>query len=189
LFSFSAQAQLPVNLKTFKARSINLHKTEIFWTTEYEKNNLFFDIERSVDGVNYTSTGKVAGRNLNGTLTDYFFYDNNAIKGISYYRLKQVDVDGSFMYSHIEKVSNSGTVAFMNIYPNPVATGVIKIDLLMNVPDKIEVLIFDMTGRLLLQEPYSNGRNISIDYHLPAGKYLVNIHGKDVSETKSLLIR
>ena len=110
LFSFATKAQLPgqlpVNLKIFKAKAENSNKVKVFWTTAYEKDNGYFDIQRSADGVIFTSIGRVPGVNHSGILTDYIFYDNNSLKGISFYRLKQVDVDGKFSYSPIERVRN-----------------------------------------------------------------------------------
>lgn len=193
LFTFSATAQLtgqlPVNLKTFKAVAENNNKIKIFWTTEYEKDNAYFDIERSADGVNFTSAGKVPGVNYNGRLTDYIFYDPHPIKGISYYRLKQVDVDGKFNYSPIERVKISDTDNSFDIFPNPPTGHEFKIDLLKNVPGNIDVAVFDAGGSLRLQQQYGTNGIITVIHNLPAGIYTVKITGKEFGASKMLVIQ
>ena len=189
LFSFSAKAQLPVNLKTFVARSVSLTQAEIFWTTEYEKNNLYFEIERSADGVNFIAAGKVPGKNQNGVLTDYTFYDNNAINGVSYYRLKQVDVNDSSIYSHVERVGNSVAVNAVYMYPNPAPGSCFKIDLAKKIPGNIDVQVFDLSGRLQLQQRFCNSNSLLIYHYLKAGIYNVTINSKELTVTKKLLIQ
>ncbi len=193
LFTFSATAQLPgqlpVNLKIFKARAENNNKVQVFWTTEYEKDNGYFDIERSVDGVNFTSVGKVRGVNYNGKLTDYTFYDPRPLDGISYYRLKQVDVDGKFNYSPIEKVKILDKNNSFDIFPNPPASSEFRIDLLKHVPGNINVAVFDVSGSLRLQQQYSTNHAITVIHHLPAGLYTVKVTGKDLSAAKKLVVQ
>ena len=193
LITFSANAQLPgqlpVNLKTFKARAENNNKVKIFWTTEYEKDNGHFDIELSADGVLFFVVGKVPGVNHNGSLTDYVFYDHHAVKGISFYRLKQVDVDGKYNYSAIERVRNSGTDNASDMYPNPAPGNEFKINLLKNCPGYINIVIYDLSGRLQWQQSFSNSNTLTINHHLATGLYTVKIQAKDFTETKQLIIQ
>ncbi len=193
LVAFSAPAQLPgqlpVNLKAFKARAENNDKVKVFWTTEYEKDNGFFDIERSTDAVNFTLVGSVAGVNRNGHLTDYIFYDKHAIKGISFYRLKQVDVDRKFSYSPIERVRNADTDNSFDVYPNPALGNEFKVNLLKNVPGAVDVLIFDLGGRLQMKQQFSNNNTFSVNHDLPAGVYTVKIAGKAFAATKKLVLQ
>ncbi len=193
LFTYSAaaqlQGQLPVNLKEFKARAESNNKVKVFWTTEYEKDNAYFDIERSADGMNFTSVGKVPGVNYHGHLTDYFFYDPFPLKAISYYRLKQVDVDGKFNYSPIERVKISDRDNSFDIFPNPPAGREFKIDLLKHVPGNIDVMVFDAAGSLRLQQRYSTNSMVTVLHNLPAGIYTVKVSGKEFSAAKKLVIQ
>jgi hypothetical protein len=190
-YSVKAQltGQLPVNLKTFKARVISPDKVEVFWTTEYEKDNLYFDIERSVDGVNFIAVGKINGVNQHGILTNYTFYDNRPLKGISYYRLKQVDINAEYNYSAIERVGNKATANSVDIFPNPSPGNKFKLDVFKTVQGNIDVLVYDLSGRLRLQQQFSNSNTIIINHQLPAGFYNVTIHAKDFTETKKLMIQ
>jgi len=193
LFTCTAEAQLPgqlpVNLKAFKARAETRNKVKIFWTTEYEKDNGYFDIERSVDGINFTKTGRIPGMNNNGLLTDYYYYDLNAMKGISFYRLKQVDIDGKFSYSPIERVNNSETDNSFDVYPNPATGNSFKINLLKNTSAGTELLVFDQAGRLQLKQELSNSNTINIQHRLPAGMYTIKVNDKDINTTKKLVIQ
>jgi trimeric autotransporter adhesin len=181
--------QLPVNLKAFKAALVSPAKVKVFWTTEYEKNNAFFNIERSANGTSFSSVGKVAGVNQNGVLTDYIFYDNNPLTGVSFYRLKQVDIDSNFNYSPIARVKNTGAEnTTVDVFPNPATVGFFKIDLFKTAPGNIDVQVYDMAGRLQLQQQF-NSNNIIIPHHLPAGMYVVKISGKAFTATKKLLVQ
>jgi hypothetical protein len=193
LFAFSAKTQalpgqLPVNLKIFKARAEDNNKVRVLWTTAYEKDNAYFDIERSTDGVNFTPVGRVPGKNSNGVLTDYIFYDYHAMKGISFYRLKQVDVDTKFSYSPIERVRNDNTDVSIDVYPNPVPGTEFKIDLYRNVPGTIDVLVYDQSGRLELKQQFSNDNVLTINHHLAAGMYTVKITATGLNTTRKLLV-
>jgi len=193
LLAFSAKAQLPgqlpVNLKIFKASAVNSKQVKVFWTTEYEKDNGYFDIERSADGVNFNQVGRVVGVNNNGHLTDYTFFDNQSMTGISFYRLKQVDIDGKFSYSPIERVRNADTGHSADIYPNPASGASFNINLLKNIPGIIDVLVYDQAGRLKFQQQYGNNNTITVNHHLSAGIYTVKITGKEFSSNRQLVIR
>jgi hypothetical protein len=110
---------LPVVLISFDASS-QINRTVLLeWTTASETNNDFFSIERSGDGIQWQKVLDVkaadesAGAELNYSAIDY-----NPIGGISYYRLKQTDTDGSFSYSPIRSVEIEAYNKF-SFYPNP----------------------------------------------------------------------
>lgn len=197
IFAFTAQTiaqaplpgQLPVNLKTFKARAEINNRVKIFWTTEYEKNNAYFDIERSSDAVNFTIVSRVPGLNSNGILTDYILYDSHALNGISFYRLKQVDTDSRFSYSPIERIRNSAQTNSVDIYPNPATSGAFYINLIKEEQGSVEVLIFDLLGCLKLKQQCGDNNTIKITHQLPSGLYVVKIIGKGFTESLKLAIQ
>jgi hypothetical protein len=158
VISLSSKAQLPgqlpVNLKVFKVRMETNNRVKIFWTTLYEKDNGYFEIQRSADGVNFTTAARITGINLYGISTDYFFVDSLPLKGISFYRLKQLDVliDDHFSYSPIERVRCVEAGVLFDIFPNPAPGAEFKISLLKNVAGNIDVMVFDQSGRLRLQQ-------------------------------------
>lgn len=114
---------LPIKLIDFSA-TLNKSKVDLKWTTVSEKNVSHFEVERSVDGANYSQAGLVfAYGNTNENKT-YAFPDNitNVRSNIIYYRLRSVDNDGKSEYSQVRIVligKQNGTTSLI-IYPNPV---------------------------------------------------------------------
>lgn len=117
---------LPVKLAAFTA-SNKSNDVLLNWTSVSELNNKGFEVQRSVDGRNFTNVGFVKGagnsaRTLNYSLTDVKAFDN-AGSTVLYYRLKQVDFDGKFEFSHIVKVTkNAGETNALTVFPNPYST-------------------------------------------------------------------
>lgn len=108
---------LPVELTSFKATS-NEPSVKIEWTTPSENNNKNFEIERSADGNIFENIGTISG-NGNSTIEhQYSFTDDNPLAGNNYYRLKQNDFNGSFIYSQVISVKIKKNISF-SIVPNP----------------------------------------------------------------------
>jgi hypothetical protein len=107
---------LPVELISFTGRKegdANL----LNWSVATEKDNDYFVIERSINGIDFISTGSVDGKGNVNDMQTYSFKDDHPFNGVNYYRLKQVDFNGSFSYSNIIAIINQQ--ADINIYPNP----------------------------------------------------------------------
>ncbi len=189
LFTTSAGGPLPVNLVSFNAFAESKTKVKTSWTTSYERNNNRFEVERSKDGRNFSSIGTVPGLNNSSTVQHYSFYDNQPFTGISFYRLKQVDVDGNAGYSNIERVNIAGGKTAVDIYPNPARGNSFNINILKEVPASVIVSVIDSKGSLLLQKQYTGSNTISVLHRLPAGIYTVNIQGGDLNEAKKLIIK
>jgi hypothetical protein len=112
---------LPVELISFEAKYIN-QNVHLNWKTASELNNYGFIIERSIDKLTFENIGFIAGKGNSIEINNYNFIDNNLPFGHYYYRLKQVDFDGSFQYSHIIEVSasfNPTSFSLSQNYPNP----------------------------------------------------------------------
>lgn len=108
---------LSVDLTLFTANIRN--KTAILnWQTASETNNTGFEIQKSKDGVHWEKTGWLAGQGNSAEAQSYTYTDKNPFFGISYYRLKQVDVDGNFEYSDVVSVEYKGK-STISLYPNP----------------------------------------------------------------------
>jgi hypothetical protein len=117
------------------------------WATASEVNNNFFDVQHSVNGEEFNYVGRVNSLNGNSTaVQNYQFVHNSPAKGVNYYRLKQVDFDGTFEYSDIRSIMFGGAGNLV-IYPNPVNS-----TLNVQVPDGIEkavVEIVNATGQVV----------------------------------------
>lgn len=187
-FTTFSNAPLPVNIVSFKAKAENNDKVKISWTTSYENDNSFFDIQRSSDGLNFSTIGTTPGKNNSNSLQDYTFYDNMPIKGISFYRLKQVDVDAKSTYSRIERINISDSKNNVDIYPNPVIGNNFSINLRKEIVGVIDIKIYDMKGSLLFLQQSSGANTILVNHQLPKGIYTVKISSNEFVENKKIVI-
>jgi hypothetical protein len=118
------------------------------WTTASESNNNYFGIERSLDGIHFEEIAQRAGAGNSLVTINYSYIDQNPYKGISYYRLRQVDFNGKFTYSEICSVTNNGDggIAF---YPNPVKTSLTIDYEFSEKPNSNIITITDVAGKLV----------------------------------------
>jgi len=93
-FSITELSALAVQIGSFKAVQEN-NAVKLKWTTASEQNNLRFDIEKSTDGKAFLKIGSRDGFGNSNTANDYFFNDQNPSQGLNYYRLKQIDFNGT----------------------------------------------------------------------------------------------
>lgn len=108
---------LPVELLYFDANKDGSN-VRCNWTTATEINNDYFAVERSKNGTVFEQIGTVQGANNSNSILYYVFYDEHPYTGLSYYRLRQVDFDGTYSYSNIVAVY-FGALEIINIWPNP----------------------------------------------------------------------
>ena len=145
----NAAAPLPVELLYFRGRSMS-DKVLLSWSTASEVNNAYFVLERSVDGFAFVELTRVSAK---GGLvqTDYAYEDVSPLDGVSYYRLKQVDKDGSFEYFNTISIHRDGDVLSSltySIYPNPLSSpGVLTLHLESVYSDAdVYVMLYDLSG-------------------------------------------
>jgi trimeric autotransporter adhesin len=166
------QTPLPVELKSFTAK-LNNGKVLLDWTTAQERNNRGFDVERSLDGKNFTKLGFVEGHLTSTVEHDYSFVDARPLAGTSYYRLRQVDTDGKYAYSPMVSVRNTtkgqGEVA---VYPNPVADQV-NVRLTSGDADAT-VVVTDLMGRTVLSGKLATDATFDVS-SLKPGNYILTV--------------
>lgn len=118
--SLRSTSPLPIELGTFTAQATKEQTAQLRWTTIQERNNDYFSIEHSLDGVNFTAIGQVKGKGTVTTPQNYSFIHSSPQNGLNYYRLKQVDFDGTSSYSPIQAVRIEKEQApHISVYPNP----------------------------------------------------------------------
>lgn len=175
---------LPVGISAFNVSKSN-GSNMVSWQTSTEINNVGFDVERSVDGKNFSKLLFVDSKATNGNSTATLNYTASDVKpfdGTSYYRLKQIDKDGKMNYSAIVSIKN-GTQdgwASLLLYPNPA-----KEKLIVQVNSKqtnaINVTIYNSLGNQVAQKNYTitEGANqiVTDVTALPAGLYTVKVAG------------
>ena len=96
---------LPIELLYFKGVPSENHN-HITWSTASEHNNNYFEIETTIDGIEYHTINRMSGSGNSNTKIDYEFDDYNIGNDINYYKLKQTDYDGKFRYSDLISIDN-----------------------------------------------------------------------------------
>lgn len=172
---------LPVSLKSFNA-VMRSGKANLTWETLLEEHNDGFEIERRIGNGQYQKIGFVDSKaqNGNGTAYSYSFDDNLTLpKGITYYRLRQVDLDGRATYSEVKAVRAGNSQLVISIYPNPNrgATNVA-------IPEsagKMDITLNDYTGKSIQQWSGISVRNLQINNMKP-GIYMLRINMRETGE-------
>jgi len=164
---------LPVEMIYFKGEITEKNKVLLLWATASEEENAYFEVQTSTNGKVFSSIDKVEGAGTTIERKDYQWLDVNPLKGVNYYRLKQVDIDGTFEYSNIIAVDYQvkSQRNELKIVPNPVYD---MISYGLNDSQSVEnIQIFNMQGQLVL-------KNKTIDSqifvgNLSSGIYLLQL--------------
>ena len=172
---YSIQA-LAVELLKFEAyprgKSIQLS-----WQTVNEFNNKGFQLEKSSDGIRWEILGFVAGQVHSSTLQEYQFIDENPFVQENYYRLKQIDLDGQFMYSDLIHLFWEKEASVI-IYPNPVQDHLSVQFSEQNAATTIELSILNSLGQAVFQASYSEAiPKIDLSGFSP-GNYVLRIEAE-----------
>ncbi|MDQ8004762.1 MAG: discoidin domain-containing protein [Pedobacter sp.] len=170
---------LPVELSRFNAISQNGGKVDISWATASETNNDYFTIDKSSDGKDFTRLAKIYSLGSGGY--DYFSVDKNPFAGNNYYRLKQVDKDGTEKELGIKVVNvmlkNSG----LSIYPNPVKGKSFTLNLPENSEEIINLEVLTLAGNRIFKQKYkkdSNNLKVNLDQNINEGIYLLRVNNQ-----------
>jgi hypothetical protein len=118
----AGNVSLPVELLNFTGR-LKEEQVHLNWVTASEKNNDFFEVQRSLDARSFEAIGKVKGAGTTQERLAYSFVDETPQSGISYYRLMQVDFNGQVSYSPVLAIHNSDVVDAAKLFPNPISVG------------------------------------------------------------------
>jgi hypothetical protein len=180
---------LPVGITQFTGEQQG-SKNVLKWITATEQNNKGFEIQRSVDGTNFSSIGFVISKAVQGSSasTSYSFDDAKPFANNNYYRLKQIDKDGKETYTNIVSLKGQrpSTLQLSRLYPNPASA---SISLIVTAPanDKISIVVTDFAGRVVMQKTsaISAGDNkLSLNVaQLSAGSYMIKAISENGSET------
>jgi hypothetical protein len=175
---------LPVQLSYFKALR-NKKEVAISWETASEFNSRFFEVERSMDGSLFETVAHVEAGLYSNHTNSYTATDADPLKGRTYYRLKQVDVNGEYMYSAI--VSVEPAALDFSMYPNPVTTGKLTITE-YDCGENMEYEIYSLQGTLLKKNAdYTTGETIDVS-DLENGMYSIRISCEGQQAMKQLCI-
>ncbi|WP_461490280.1 T9SS type A sorting domain-containing protein [Pontibacter sp. HJ8] len=162
---------LPVELTHFAAKAVN-KAVELAWTTASEQNNSHFEIERSTNSISFEQAGIAKGQGTTSLLSNYTFTDKQPIPGISYYRLKQVDEDGTHSYSKIVAVRAEASGTELVAYPT-ITTKDLRIELPQQQAN-FQVSVYDKFGSRILQLRLASDQIHTLQVsHLRQGSYVL----------------
>lgn len=185
----SASVVLPITIKTFEVTKFSSKSARLFWLTTLEINSDFFGIERSKDGNNWETIGRVAAAGNSSKELAYDFIDDNlplirTKEQVFYYRLRMTDLDGQYKYSDVRGI-NFGKLSegVVTIYPNPTVEH-INVDLSGMDMDagNVDLFVYDMTGRQMIKKSIiGNGIELIDVSQLPANTYNVVVKQGDTA--------
>jgi hypothetical protein len=168
-----ASYPLPLILNNFSLTSDNC-KVHLNWSTSFEKNIEKFEIEKSeTSNAKWKTIGIVAAQSNSSTNTTYYFKDDNIISNKAVmYRLKMMDIDGSFMYSPILNTVLKCDEQNLTVYPNPVTNG--KLNVNLNSTVNVEANLTTATGQYIKNIVLKNGLNDIDVSDLSNGVYILS---------------
>lgn len=168
---------LPIELLSFDVR-FDGKKVNLNWITLSELDNDYFSIERSSNGVDFREIAREQGAGDSEMARTYLAFDENPQKGINYYRLKQIDFDGSYSYSEIRSIEVRNSVE-VSTFPNPVATQ-LNISLTEFEERTIDFEIYHISGKRIYKGTADVNEGlvvVSLDNinNLQPGQYMIRI--------------
>jgi uncharacterized repeat protein (TIGR01451 family) len=177
---------LPVVLTNFTAQAVQNRDALLSWTTASEVSSAYFDVERSFDGSTFVKIGQVAAQGTKSSASTYTLTDASVASkanGPVYYRLRQVDLDGTATYSPLRAVRFAADAATtpvaLSLFPNP-AQASTQLDLRqLPATGTYQVLLLDATGRTVRTATLAGGLPQPLDLQqLASGTYHVLVMGQ-----------
>lgn len=174
---------LPIELLSFdaiaKESNVDLH-----WRTATEINNDYYTIERSQDGNWWEEIAQVPGAGNSNEVLSYDYTDIQPLEGVSYYRLKQTDFNGSFDYSAVRKIAIKQKKEII-VYPNPTENKINIVNFSGNIND---IQVYNALGQNLSTQiggNYIESTNLQLDLSsLPRGVYFISLDNHNLKVFK-----
>ena len=169
---------LPVELTRFEAQAKG-QSVNVSWATASEKNNDHFDVQRSATGEGFATIGTVKGQGNSSSAHEYAFTDGHPLAGQAYYRLRQVDADGSTSYSPVVAVQRTTEAT---AYPNPTAGSIT----LPASSGPIRYRVLNSVGQTLLSGQAAGTEKLDLS-SLPKGTFFLELTTASGRRTQRLL--
>lgn len=181
-------APLPIQLLSFESKC-NGEITTINWVTATEINNDYFVIEKSYDAISFFELETVPGAGNSSSIQSYSITDANTSQRNIYYRLKQIDFDGTVEYHHI--ISQNCSVPGFNVNQFIISQNELTFNVLASFNENISIKLFDYQGKLIsLQETHITKGENSIQLkklNLSTGVYLLQVNSNSFSFSTKIL--
>jgi len=172
---------LPVTFLSFTGQEEN-GRNVLSWSTLNEIQNDRFIIERSINGRDFEAVGVIKGSGNTSSRSEYYFSDNEVNAEAYYYRIRQIDVNGMFMYSSVIQIESN--VPQWEIFPNP-NNGKFLVRVLSKPSDHME--ISDATGKIIMVFNPSSHTEVSIE-GVESGMYFARLYTTNSVYVKKILV-
>lgn len=187
----SEMLPLPIELVEFSGVPLSSGGVNLSWVVATERNNAYFEIERSIDMKHFAVVGRASGRGNTSISYKYFFKDLGLKIGTYYYRLKQVDFNDAIQYSKTVVVEVSKSQTTVSVYPNP-TKGKLNINFCLETTETVMIQVLDIRGQeqLRVKQTIKSGQSIyefSLE-GLKPGFYVVRITGNSLRYTDRVFI-
>ena len=160
------------------------------WKTASESMNDFFTVEKTSDGINYTTIGTIDGSGTTSLPGEYSFTDEQPASGTNYYRLRQTDFNGSSQVISLKAIEVTLERKAFSIYPNPCAGN--RLSIMAPGEGQFKIEILNTAGQTEFVSDYvlKDGEPVTILLPtLNAGFYTVAVIGETTVETQQLIIQ
>jgi hypothetical protein len=177
---------LPVTVVSYDAKLNTNGTVQLTWLTASETNNSYFELQRSTDGITFTTIGKVTGAGNSTQEKRYDFIDLSPLAGTNYYKLLQYDKDGKKTDLGVRSVKVLLKENELTVYPNP-SNGIVNVSFDINSYQKVELV--DLTGKILMTKTIGRqASTISFDISdLSAGVYNIRLTGEGKLAIKQIV--
>ena len=174
----------------FTAVNAENSKVNLHWVSNTDYKNAYFLMERSDDGINFSSFGQVPSQLLGHNPSSYQRRDHQPLEGKSYYRIKEIFADQTFRYSSVREIEINAELKNYNIFPNP-TSGKVTLDLISYAGKSAKIMLTNNLGQIVHRQDYErlgkdlilmNFKNlsggvyfifISVEGHKPIGEKLI----------------
>jgi len=170
---------IPLTLLSFEAQRTDIDHVLLKWKTTNELSNKGFDVERSLGNTKHFEKIDFVPAQINAAIEkEYKLTDNNNYSGTSYYRLKQIDLDGKLTYSPIRAVRGYIGIASLSLYPNPVQENLV-VDMYATLKGSASMSVFDASLKLVYSRNVAVNKGINL-FNIPVaalagGMYFLRI--------------
>jgi len=184
---------VPVELTSFAASVVN-GTVLLKWSTATETNNSGFAVEKSSDNSSFTTIAFIDGNGTTSERSDYAYSDNQPVSAVTYYRLKQIDFDGTYSYSKVIEVNSDvpGAFGLAQNYPNPFNP---TTNISFGIPEanNVSLKVYNTLGQEVktLINKFMDAGSYEVTFEafdLPAGIYIYSISSGNFQSVKKMML-
>ncbi len=193
--SWNPSGQLPVELVSFNA-SVDKNLVALRWVTSTELNNKGFEVQRRTNDSPFQTIAFLPGKGTTTQVNGYTYSDLMNQAGVYYYRLKQVDFDGTFEYSNeimVNVIALPGQYALAQNYPNPFNPST-SIEFVIPQTGFVNLSVFNLLGEKvaeLVNEVKESGSHTAVfdGSNLSSGTYIysLSVNGNLITKKMTLI--